>query len=312
MDKSHARAFFWDGSLQELCTLEGDQDSFANRINNHNQVVGRIDQYICSVEGDEEICILSIAQPFFWERSDPPGSEPLAYGTMRGLGTLGGNDGEALGINDAGAVVGWSTLGEENRAFIWEKTNETAGIVDLNKLLPEGSGWTLTRATAINNQGQIVGYGFQTGDPNEKAFLLTPIPQEDPEDPVKVFEVKIDIHPWNSQNKIHKQAWWSLLQIAILSETGFDAPKVVDRESLTFGRTGDEDTLAFCTPWKTDVNRDRKKDLICYFYERPTGFKCGDTLGTLKGKTLKGEEFGGQDKVQIFPCPSPRKNHKGK
>jgi hypothetical protein len=65
-------------------------------------------------------------------------------------------------------------------------------------------------------------------------------------------------------------------------------------------------------PWKTDVNRDRKKDLICYFYEKPTGFKCGDTLGTLKGKTLIGEAFGGQDKVQIFPCPTPRKDHKGK
>ena len=107
-------------------------------------------------------------------------------------------------------------------------------------------------------------------------------------DPVgRSFEVEIDIHPWNSQNKIHKQAWWGLIQIAILSETGFDAPKVVDRESLTFGRTGDEDSLAFCVPWKTDVNHDRKKDLICYFYERPIGFKCGDTLGTLQRKDLE-------------------------
>ena len=298
----NARAFLWDGSMMNpLAILDDDQDSIANRINNHNQVVGRIDQYICTGVGVNRSCTFSGAQPFSWEN-----------GAMRGLGTLGGNDGEALGINDAGAVVGWSTIGEGSRAFIWEKTNETAAMVNLNDLIPGDSGWILTVATAINNQGQIVGYGFQNGDPNEKAFLLTPIPQEDPEDPVEAFEVKIDIHPWNSQNKIHKQAWWGLIQIAILSETGFDAPKVVNRESLTFGRTGDEVSLAFCAPWKTDVNRDRKKDLICYFYEKPTGFKCGDTLGTLKGKTLKGEEFGGQDKVQIFPCPPPRKNHKGK
>jgi len=298
----NARAFLWDGSMMNpLAVLDDDQDSFANRINNHNQVVGRIDQYICTGVGVNRSCSFSGAQPFFWEN-----------GAMRGLGTLGGNAGEALGINDAGAVVGWSAVGEESRAFIWEKTNETAAMVNLNDLIPVDSGWILTVATAINNQGQIVGYGFQNGDPNEKAFLLTPIAQEDPEVPEEAFDVKIDIHPGNSQNKIHKQAWWGLVQIAILSETGFDAPKVVDRESLTFGRTGDEDSLVFCMSWKTDVNRDRKKDLICYFYERPTGFKCGDTLGTLKGKTLQGESFGGQDNVQIYPCPTPRKDRKGK
>ena len=298
----NARAFLWNGSMMNpLAILDDDQDSFANRINNHNQVVGRIDQYICTGEGENRSCIFSGSQPFFWEN-----------GTMRGLGTLGGNDGEALGINDAGAVVGWSAVGEGSRAFIWEKANETAAMANLNDLIPGDSGWILTVATAINNQGQIVGYGFQNGDPNEKAFLLTPIPQEDPIDPEEAFEVKIDIHPWNSQNKVNLNARWGLIPIAILSDTGFDAPKVVDRESLTFGQTGDEDSLAFCMPWKTDVNRDRKKDLICYFYEKPTGFKCGDTLGTLKGKTLTGEAFGGQDKVQIFPCPTPRKDHKGK
>jgi probable HAF family extracellular repeat protein len=293
----NARAFLWDGSMMNpLAILDDEQDSFANRINNHNQVVGKIVQYVIDSDGYYSF---SGAQPFLWEN-----------GAMRGLGTLGGNDGEALGINDAGAVVGWSTIGEESRAFIWGKTNETVAMVNLNDLIPGDSGWVLTVATAINNQGQIVGYGFQNGI--EQAFLLTPIAQEDPEDRVRAFEVKIDIHPWNSQNKIHKQAWWGLVQIAILSDTGFDAPKVVDRESITFGRTGDEDSLAFCMSWKTDVNRDRKKDLICYFYERPTGFECGDTLGTLKGKTLKGEAFGGQDKVQVFPCPTPRKDHKGR
>jgi hypothetical protein len=48
-------------------------------------------------------------------------------------------------------------------------------ISDLNDLVPDDSGWTITRATAINDLGQIVGYGMIDG--NEHAFLLTPVPE---------------------------------------------------------------------------------------------------------------------------------------
>ena len=290
----NARAFLWDGSIRELEILSGYLDSYANRINAQNQVVGKVIQYTVDSGG---IYYFSNAQPFLWEN-----------GSMRGLGTLAGNDGEALDINDAGVVVGWSMVGEGSRAFIWDK-NIASGMVDLNELIPEGSGWVLAAATAINNEGQIVGYGFQNGGSNEQAYLLTPVPQEDPEE---AFEVRIDIRPWNSQNKIHLQARWGMIPIAIFSDADFNALKDVDRRSLTFGRTGEENSLAFCAPWKWDVNHDRKKDLICYFHERPTGFQCGDTVGTLKGKTLKGEAFGAQDKVQIVLCPPFRKHHHGK
>ena len=290
----NARAFLWDGSIHELQTLSGYQDSYANRINIHNQVVGRIIQYTTDSKGDY---LFSNAQPFFWEN-----------GSMRGLGTLEGNDGEASGINDAGVVVGWSMGAEGSRAFIWDK-NSTAGMVNLNELIPEDSGWILVAATAINNQGQIVGYGFQNGGSNEQAFLLTPVAQENPEKP---FEVSIDIRPWNSHNRVNLWARWSLIPIAILSDADFNALKEVDRQSLSFGRTGEEDSLAFCMPWKWDVNHDRKKDLICYFHEKAAGFKCGDTVGILKGKTLKEEAFEAQDKVEILPCPSPRKHHRGR
>jgi len=43
-------------------------------------------------------------------------------------------------------------------------------MVDLNSLLPANSGWTLTQASAINNEGQIVGYGIHNGATH--AFLL--------------------------------------------------------------------------------------------------------------------------------------------
>ena len=36
-------------------------------------------------------------------------------------------------------------------------------MIDLNSLLPAGSGWTLDEATAINDRGQIVGEGYYHG-----------------------------------------------------------------------------------------------------------------------------------------------------
>ena len=48
---------------------------------------------------------------------------------------------------------------------------------DLNDLIP-ASGWTLEMATAINDVGQIVGYGVSpSGQMNAFSFLLTPAPE---------------------------------------------------------------------------------------------------------------------------------------
>jgi probable HAF family extracellular repeat protein len=73
-----------------------------------------------------------------------------------------------LAINDRGQIVG-STLtraGAEHAAF-WED----AVVLDLNEVVSGGDGWELWRATAINNAGQIVGYGTFSGQP--RAFMLT-------------------------------------------------------------------------------------------------------------------------------------------
>ena len=51
-------------------------------------------------------------------------------------------------------------------------------MYDLNDLLPAGSGWDIQKATAINNGGQIVGYGYINGQGH--AFLMTPDPIPEP------------------------------------------------------------------------------------------------------------------------------------
>ncbi len=80
-------------------------------------------------------------------------------GVMRDLGRLeGGNDiSSAYGINASNEVVGYSNSAGSDHAFYW---SDASGIVDLNSLADaSGNAWVLRFAHAINDRGQVVGYG---------------------------------------------------------------------------------------------------------------------------------------------------------
>lgn len=86
---------------------------------------------------------------------------------MKNLGSLGGQC-YAWDINDKGQIVGSSdTAQKEKHAFLYQD----GVMTDLNTLLPAKSGWVLHEARAINNKGEIVGYGTING--NTRAFLLS-------------------------------------------------------------------------------------------------------------------------------------------
>src|SRR5262245_53751258 len=86
--------------------------------------------------------------------------------TVTELGTLGGAQSAAYGLNEANQVVGWSTIETgQNHAFLWEG----GAMTDLGTL-----GGTHSRAWAINNDGIIVGESHptgQNGDINYRAFI---------------------------------------------------------------------------------------------------------------------------------------------
>ncbi len=91
-------------------------------------------------------------------------------GSVTDLGTLGGNDSEALGINDSGVVVGdaqFSTVAGQpgyQNAFYW---TAAGGMMNLGTLGgPESS------ATAINASGLIVGWSINASNATH-AFMWT-------------------------------------------------------------------------------------------------------------------------------------------
>jgi probable HAF family extracellular repeat protein len=76
-------------------------------------------------------------------------------------------------VNDKDQVVGWAIDPSESgppyfRAFIWEN----GVMTDLNTLIAADSPWYLQAAQAINNAGEITGYGLINGEVH--TFLATP------------------------------------------------------------------------------------------------------------------------------------------
>ena len=142
------------GTMRDLGTLGGLMAK-ACAINNLGQVVGystTIGQY----------------------PNHPNHAFLYSDGTMHEVGTLlPGTSSQAVGINDAGTIVGSAgASGNVAHAFVYED-----GIMtDLNDLIDPSSNWTLYNANAINNNGWIVGFGGRPGS-SQEAFLLTPIPE---------------------------------------------------------------------------------------------------------------------------------------
>jgi probable HAF family extracellular repeat protein len=101
-------------------------------------------------------------------------------GKAYNLGTLPGYTfGTATGINDGGRVIGnlrqtvYAT--SPSQPFLWKG----GPLIPLQSLLPPDSNWKLIEATAMNNRGQVAGWGYNPqGD--ARAFLITP-PAEAPE-----------------------------------------------------------------------------------------------------------------------------------
>lgn len=155
--------FLWkNGQLKDLGTLGGNNGT-TNWINDRGEIAGK---------------------------ADLPGPAPQDHdavlwreGRKIDLGTFPGDScSNAYFVNMRGQVVGTSEkrdlchMGVGEHAFLWQHGH----MIDLNTVIPPGANLQLTYAVAINERGEIAGYGVPTGcDPKDyelcgHAYVLLP------------------------------------------------------------------------------------------------------------------------------------------
>lgn len=91
------------------------------------------------------------------------------------------------------------------------------------------------------------------------------------------------------------------IPVALLSGPEFNALSI-DRDSLTFGSTGNEDSLSRCNWTGTDVNRDGLVDLVCHFETQAAAFEATDSEATVRGVTEDGVQFEGTGFLKVVPA----------
>jgi cell wall-associated NlpC family hydrolase len=158
-----------------------------------------------------------------------------------------------------------------------------AALTDTYSLTVTTASQTITLAENVPiSQIPALGYGVESTGGAIAAFI----------------PAAIDINPGESPNSINLRSKGTI-PVAMFSSPTFNALTRVDPNSLTFGHTGDEASLAFCNTHGEDVNGDGLPDLVCHFHTQSTGFVSGDTVGVLKGKTVDGITVRGTDSVRI-------------
>lgn len=88
-----------------------------------------------------------------------------------------------------------------------------------------------------------------------------------------------------------------VIPVAILSTDTFNAMEV-DRESLTFGKTGQEQSLSHCNRKGKHMDGNSRADLVCFFRAAATELTAADKEGLLKGRTRAGEAIEGADAIR--------------
>jgi len=137
----------WQGGLAvELPTVAGDPVGMAMYLNNSGEAVGATGS--CTAFNFQILAPIHPAHAVLWEQD----------GTATDLQSLGGDaqaaaGNIAMGINNAGHVVGFSSLADDVTFHAFEWSKETGTMKDLGA----ASGITNSAAIAINDRGTSVG-----------------------------------------------------------------------------------------------------------------------------------------------------------
>lgn len=162
ISNSIPRGFLWrDRDMTVLPMLDEATKSSAYKINDDGAIVG----HMKVAEGNWH--------PVIWLSKDYPDITIIDLGVPEQF-----SSGITYNLNNLGQVVGWylAYCGEEDFCpfpFIWQNGE----LSMLDDLIPTDSGWDLRYTVAINDLGQIVGWGRPPGSEQytRHGFLLNPI-----------------------------------------------------------------------------------------------------------------------------------------
>jgi probable HAF family extracellular repeat protein len=132
--------------MQDLGTLGGDT-GFTNWINDAGDIAGKADLPGPAPQNHDAV---------LWR-----------HGDTIDLGTVPGDScSNAYSVNSSGQVVGTSEsralclIPTGEHAFLWQHGGP---MIDLNTVIPPDAGLELTFAVAINDRGEIAGFGVPPG-----------------------------------------------------------------------------------------------------------------------------------------------------
>jgi probable HAF family extracellular repeat protein len=208
-------AFRWQGgAFVDLGVLPGFAHSFGWAINASGQVAGN-------------------------STSGSGNSERLfRYTDGAGLQDLGGvgEHNVAWGINGSGQVVG--TTGQSQSRAV--RYTDAAGLQDVNTLIDPSLGWVLLGANDVNDDGQIVGYGFNNFTAQTHAVRLRPTAAPPPECSFNCLRsTNIELRSRGLRPWIRRSVMGS---VTVQDENGAPIPEalVVGRWTQPDGSTHDE------------------------------------------------------------------------
>jgi hypothetical protein len=115
-----------------------------------------------------------------------------------------------------------------------------------------------------------------------------------------VQQINIDIKPGSGALAPINPKSKGKIPVALLSNAEFNALDA-NRQSITFGATGNEASLHHCGNDGEDVNGDGLADLVCHFENQAANFDYESLEGILRGQTADGRQFEGRGLLKVVP-----------